>query len=137
MKKVIRLTESDLSRIVRRVIKETNEHKSNKIVSRGIAGLVSAGLIFYVNDLNDVDVIDKDGNSYEAETGDSFRGKIIDMEGSGPRGGETSITIKTKDGKEVSFRTSKRVYDPKPGDTITVKVSEDTWLFTDRGQIER
>lgn len=134
MKKVIRLTESDLTRIVKRVINET---KSNKVITAGIAGLTAAGLIFYVNDLNDVDVVDKNGNSYEAESGDSFRGKIIDMEGSGPRGGETSITIKTKDGKEVSFRTSKRVYDLKPGDTITVKVSEDTWLFTDRGQIER
>jgi hypothetical protein len=134
MKKVIRLTELDLTRIVKRVINET---KSNKVITAGIAGLTAAGLIFYVNDLNDVDVIDKNGNSYEAESGDSFRGKIIDMEGSGPRGGETSITIKTKDGKEVSFRTSKRVYNLKPGDTITVKVSEDTWLFTDRGQIER
>ena len=134
MKKVIRLTESDLIKLVKRVIKES---KFDKIASVGIAGLTAAGLIFYVNDLNDVDVVDRDGNEYEAENGDVFKGKILDMEGAGPNSAETIITLRTKDRKEVRFRTSKRVYDLKPGDTITVKVSEDSWLFKDRGHIER
>jgi hypothetical protein len=133
-RRVIKLTENDLTRIVKRVIRES---KFDKITSVGIAGLTATGLIFYVNDLNDVDVVDRDGNEYEAETGDIFKGKILDMEGAGPKGAETIITLRTKDGKEVTFRTSKRVYDLKPGDTITVKVSEDSWLFKDRGHIER
>jgi hypothetical protein len=133
-KKVIRLTESDLIKLVKRVIKES---KFETIASAGIVGLTATGLIFYVNDLNDVDVVDRDGNEYEAENGDVFKGKILDMEGAGSKGAETIITLRTKDGKEVTFRTSKRVYDLKPGDTITVKVSEDSWLFKDRGHIER
>ena len=132
MKKVIRLTESDLTRIVKRVMMES---KFSKLAGVGIAGLAATGVIMYVNDYNDVQITDKDGNSYEAETGDVFTGKIIGMEGVGKHGDVTSITIRTKDGKKVQFITYQRTYHLKPGDQLTIKVDPDTFI-ADRGKIQ-
>ena len=132
MKKIIRLTETDLTKLIKKVIKES---KFSKIASVGVAGLAATGVIMFVNDYNDVQITDKDGNSYEAETGDVFTGKIIDMEGVGKHGNTTSITIRTRDGKEVQFITYQRVYHLKPGDKLTIKVDPDTFI-ADRGKIQ-
>jgi hypothetical protein len=128
----VTLTETDLTKLIKKMIRES---KFSKITSVGVAGLAATGVIMFVNDYNDVQITDKDGNSYEAETGDIFTGKIIDMEGIGKDGNTTSITIRTKDGKEVQFITYQRVYHLKPGDKLTIKVAPDTFI-SDRGKIQ-
>lgn len=74
-KKVIRLTENDVERLVKRILKE-DFSKAQKLGAIAVGAGISAASIFLAAAINDVKVTDKNGVEREAKTGEVFKGVI-------------------------------------------------------------
>jgi polyribonucleotide nucleotidyltransferase len=134
MKRVVRLTETDLKRIVMRVINE------NKLASAlGSAAVLGIGLgipILYLSYQNNVEIVDVNGESRTPENGEVLKGKITKMKPYGklnayknPPGYD--MIIKTSKGETIEFRVdySEKVENVRVGDVIKVKYNDDTYFW--------
>ena len=135
MKKIIRLTESDLARIVKRVIQE------NKSIMKDLAyiGTIGATLsvpILYLAHQNEVEVVNRNGDTREPKNNEVFTGKVVKMKPYGSLNADNNptgydITIKTKKDETIDFRVdySEKNQNVRVGDTIKIKYNDDTYFW--------
>lgn len=119
MKKTIRLTEQDLMRIVKRIIKEDDTNKIsplNKFVRLGIHSAIIATIILNVDVIH---VTDKYGNDVDVNVGDTFVCEVVSIVEK--RGGLYYIVnAEDKEGNTFEFNYSNPNF--SEGDKIKVKV---------------
>jgi hypothetical protein len=126
------LKESDLTRIVKRVIQE------NKSIMKDLVyiGATLSVPIIYLASQNEVEVVDRNGDSKEPKNGEVFTGKVVKMKPYGSLNANNNptgydIIIKTKKGETIDFRVdySKKNENVRVGDTIKIKYNDDTYFW--------
>lgn len=116
MKKTIRLTEQDLMRIVKRIIKED---ETNKISPLNKLGIYSAVIATVILGFDVIHVTDKNGNDVDVNIGDTFICKVINV--NEKRGGLYYIVnAEDSEGNIISFNSNNPNFNE--GDKIKVKV---------------
>ena len=141
MKKIIRLTESDLTRIVKRVI---NESKLGSAL--GSAAVIGIGVgipILYLSYQNNVEIVDKSGDSRTPEDGEILKGKITKMKPYGKLNAYNNppgydMIMETSKGETIEFRVdySEKIENVRVGDVIRVKYDDDTYFWDSSMEVQ-
>ena len=112
------------------------QKKGDFLKSAGIAAVALAIPILYLSSQNNVEVVDKNGESRPAENGEIFQGKITKMKPYGKLNAYNNppgyyLTIKTKKGETVDFMLdyTEKVENTRVGDVIKVKYNDDTYFW--------
>ena len=132
MKKTIRLTESELITVIKKMMIE------NKSLMRdiGLAAVTLAIPILYLASTNEVEVVDRGGETRTPKNGEIFNGKIIKIKPYGtlnaynnPTGYD--VVVKTKNDETIKFRIdySEKNENLKKGDTIKMKYNDNFYFW--------
>jgi hypothetical protein len=131
MKKIIRITENDIARIVKRIINEGENDKRNlpslgkmgKLTKMGIFGAIIVTVILNVDN---VEITDKNGNDVDVNIGDTYVCRVSSIRqksgGNSRSGGSViyyMVNAEDTEGNMITFS-----YDNPnfiEGDTIKVK----------------
>jgi hypothetical protein len=132
MKKVIRLNEKDIERLVTKIIKEDK-------FDRYAPKVVAAAIVILAVWPEHVEVTTSDGETRNGIVGEQITGEVINVEpkGTGTYGSMLTVYIQRDNGDMVKFIYIEDVHDKenryptiKIGDNITLKVKEsDTFYY--------
>ena len=117
MKRIVKLTESDLTRIVRRVIKENKKQPVNEGIGTALLVLTGAGLFYLGRKLKKF--IDKYGKYISSVQLGAFLGKIKSIEDGKEEG---KVIVKEKG----QYTYLAIVVDGQVFDSLTIDVENDT-----------
>jgi len=128
MKKTIRLTESDLTRIVKQIINETEKNKMSPLGKMGRLGVYSAVIATVITNIDVIHVTDKHGNDVNVNVGDTYICKVMTIReklSSTRMGTRTPYYVITGEDREHNIIEFNYGYDDVnfiEGDTIRVTV---------------
>jgi hypothetical protein len=126
MKKVIRLTEEDLTLIVKKVINETEKSKISPLGKLAKIGIVSSIVAAIIINFDRIEITDRNGNNVEVNIGDTYVCKVISVRQQSSGTGKSgvviyyNITAEDNEGNIIKFIYDNPDFDK--GDTIKVKV---------------